>query len=368
MKRFKRGFSLAEVLLAIGIISVIATIGFKMTQKGIDRAYDAYVFNGLNTLNTAVAESIAHNHDPSDISNNSNFYKFIAENLLNTTYDNSTINANNGITYSFTRGTYKERYNSEEKDLIMITMSVPTKKTRTGTTQDYTFLYLPNTQYPLLPYNRTDQSMSTLGERIDLLTYTVDNGLTGRRVGNNYQPAEHYNFRDAFCRVHGDSLQFFEISFPVGAAIYLAEEYPGDKQYCATWRMQNPNGCTDLGPYDATCCTEQMTNGPGEFGNNNNNNNNETNDNTEEEQEPEEPEEPTCAEREAEEPNLCLNNPNDACCVSKQCDQLYEIDGIDSFCDANSNHSCCVSRPFINCNGTPRQTGSMLLVNPRKIF
>lgn len=312
MKRFKRGFSLAEVLLAIGIISVIATIGFKMTQKGIDRAYDAYVFNGLNTLNTAIAESIAHNHDPSDISNNSNFYKFIAEDLLNTTYNNSTINANNGITYSFTRGTYKERYNSEEKDLIMITMSVPTKKTRTGTTQDYTFLYLPNTQYPLLPYNRTDQSMSTLGERIDLLTYTVDDGLTGRRVGNNYQPAEHYNFRDAFCRVHGDSLQFFDISFPVGAAIYLAGEY---------------GTTTNTGEG-----VVGVTQGPGEI------------------------------IEEGEVGTGNNQNPNPTC------DQLYEINGIDSFCDANSNHSCCVSRPFINCNGTPRQTGSMLLVNPRKIF
>ena len=365
MKRFKRGFSLAEVLLAIGIISVIATIGFKMTQKGIDRAYDAYVFNGLNTLNTAIAESIAHNYDPSDINNDSNFYKFIAEDLLNTTYGNSTINANNGITYTFTKGTYQERYNSEKKDLIMITMSVPAKKTRTGTTQDYTFLYLPNTQYPLLPYNRTDMSMGTLGERIDLLTYTVDNGLTGRRVGNNYQPAEHYNFRDAFCRVHGDSLRFFDLSIPTGAAIYLADRPCGSYEQEGCGTGQGNNRCCAM-PSSNEQGTESVTWGTGEIiGESGGGTSTDTS--TEEEQNPG----PTCAEREEENPNLCLNNPDDACCVSKECDQLYDINdtnSINSFCDANSDHSCCVSRPFINCNGTPRQTGSMLLVNPRKIF
>ena len=54
MKKIKKGFSLAEILIAVGIISVIATIGFSITTKGIDKAYDLYIYNGYNSLTNAI--------------------------------------------------------------------------------------------------------------------------------------------------------------------------------------------------------------------------------------------------------------------------------------------------------------------------
>lgn len=47
MKRFKSGFSLAEVLLALAIVAIIATLGFTMSRKGIEHAYNAVKDNHL---------------------------------------------------------------------------------------------------------------------------------------------------------------------------------------------------------------------------------------------------------------------------------------------------------------------------------
>lgn len=59
MKRFKTGFSLAEVLLTLAIVSIIATIGFTMSRKGIEKAYNGYIYNGYNSLTIAIAEAKA---------------------------------------------------------------------------------------------------------------------------------------------------------------------------------------------------------------------------------------------------------------------------------------------------------------------
>jgi prepilin-type N-terminal cleavage/methylation domain-containing protein len=62
MKRFKTGFSLAEVLLTLAIVSIIATIGFTMSRKGIEKAYNGYIYNGYNSLTIAIAEANARGH------------------------------------------------------------------------------------------------------------------------------------------------------------------------------------------------------------------------------------------------------------------------------------------------------------------
>jgi prepilin-type N-terminal cleavage/methylation domain-containing protein len=62
MKRFKTGFSLAEVLLTLAIVSIIATIGFTMSRKGIEKAYNGYIYNGYNSLTIAIAEAKARGY------------------------------------------------------------------------------------------------------------------------------------------------------------------------------------------------------------------------------------------------------------------------------------------------------------------
>ena len=53
-KKIKQGFSLAEVLIALAIISVIATMGFSIAKKGIADAYQGYYYSGYLGLDTAL--------------------------------------------------------------------------------------------------------------------------------------------------------------------------------------------------------------------------------------------------------------------------------------------------------------------------
>ena len=55
MKKFlEKGFSLSEILIALAIISVIATMGFSIAQKGIANAYQGYYYTGYLGMNTAL--------------------------------------------------------------------------------------------------------------------------------------------------------------------------------------------------------------------------------------------------------------------------------------------------------------------------
>ena len=53
-KKIKFGFSLAEVLVALAIISVIATMGFSIAKKGIADAYQGYYYSGYLGLDSAL--------------------------------------------------------------------------------------------------------------------------------------------------------------------------------------------------------------------------------------------------------------------------------------------------------------------------
>ena len=46
----KKGFSLAEILIALAIVAIIAIFGFKIAEKGLERAYDMFYFTGYNGL------------------------------------------------------------------------------------------------------------------------------------------------------------------------------------------------------------------------------------------------------------------------------------------------------------------------------
>ena len=98
MKKMKNGFSLAEILVALGIVSVIATLGFSISKKGIARAYDAYVYNGLNSISAIMTDASAQGIE----GGSTNLYKHIAKHL-DTAYKDTdqTITAPNNVKYTF---------------------------------------------------------------------------------------------------------------------------------------------------------------------------------------------------------------------------------------------------------------------------
>lgn len=54
MKKLKKGFSLAELLIALGIVAVIATMGFTISKQGIENAYNQYFYTGYKGIYDAI--------------------------------------------------------------------------------------------------------------------------------------------------------------------------------------------------------------------------------------------------------------------------------------------------------------------------
>lgn len=190
IKKMNLGFSLAELLIALFIVSVIATIGFTLSKKGIERAYDAYFYTGYKGMYDAIAET-----------NNRGFYieedfsKFassVAE-LMGTT--GTSFTASNNITYTLTQVT----------DGCRITMQVPTVK-RNGVSKIKVYLYyLPKSCPFLIPKSADTNTIADFETRKDLLAFTIDDGLIGRTVlGKTYKPVkDFYSAREAICKVYG---------------------------------------------------------------------------------------------------------------------------------------------------------------------
>ena len=59
MKKVKKGFTLAEVLLCIAIIGVVSAMGITIGKHGMDRAYNLYYYTGYSTLYNALADAKA---------------------------------------------------------------------------------------------------------------------------------------------------------------------------------------------------------------------------------------------------------------------------------------------------------------------
>ncbi len=384
MKRFKSGFSLAEVLLALAIVAIIATLGFTMSRKGIEHAYNQYIYTGYNSMSIAIAEVISNGHaydpegdfkqdffdelrallhskdiaaantqpviannfiklpfmgmiagastghwwdsnadpgigdvgiefmgdreldtslpddttisgprsngtlnggttgDPVDTSSGCSLHHIIGCSICypNTNGDNedppyygdqascpecgglgktvetirhklgcskgkpseydqqmeelnrgqdlnngdtnadttdySIIKAKNGISYKFTKGSI-EFANSDygQRHVLKISMSVPSPKNKYDDAKGYSLLYIPDSEYPLLPI-KSNQLDSNVVDKTDILAYTIDNGVTGRIVGEKYVPSKIYTAREAVCYNFGptmiinDSLSFEE--------------------------------------------------------------------------------------------------------------------------------------------------------------
>ena len=62
MKKFKIGFSLAEILVCVAIIAVVATLGFSITKQSVARSYDLYIYNGYVSILNAFNELLIQNN------------------------------------------------------------------------------------------------------------------------------------------------------------------------------------------------------------------------------------------------------------------------------------------------------------------
>ncbi len=61
MKKFFRGFTLAELLLCIGVIGIVSAMGMTVAKIGTDRAYNLYYYGAYENLYNAIADAKAKN-------------------------------------------------------------------------------------------------------------------------------------------------------------------------------------------------------------------------------------------------------------------------------------------------------------------
>ena len=67
MKNLKPAFTLAELLLCIGIIGVVSAMGMTIAKHGTDRAYNLFYYNGYINLYNAIADAKAVNPEANNV-------------------------------------------------------------------------------------------------------------------------------------------------------------------------------------------------------------------------------------------------------------------------------------------------------------
>lgn len=216
-KNIKKGFTLAELLISIAIISIISTMGIVISKKGMDKAYDYYVYNSYKTISSAIGDAISNNYKIDDnMENWVPFLEYIRDLFGGSIYDYSIdldelysfISLKNGVVYKF---------NNTKKGHIRILLPSANSK---GRILDF-YLDPEHYEYGLIPASNEayNDSLSVLN-RIDLLPFTIDDGETGKiasRLKDDFsdfdapdyldstkKAIERYSYKKAFCDLYGN--------------------------------------------------------------------------------------------------------------------------------------------------------------------
>ncbi len=215
-KNILKGFSLAELLITIAIISIITTMGINISQKGIEKAYNYYIYNGYNSLSLAIADAYSHNYSPCT----KEFSEHIVK-VLNGISEGDPDADENTIFKTPNNIKYKLATTNNKK--ILITMYTPKAIDSDGTEHNIIKLLLDpkNTHYGLIPATKHSNLNSNtqyllIFKRHDLLPFTIDDGESGKIVQlynngvlENPSLLSHnkrviYSYYDAFCNLYGD--------------------------------------------------------------------------------------------------------------------------------------------------------------------
>lgn len=251
----KKGFSLAEVLIAMTIAGIIATIGFSIAKKGVARAYDQYVFTAYQGISEVVTAAYEGNgFDLTTCVTNGNMGNRNACRFSGFVYDalsGRDVNLNNFPIEEFNNLQNLRRNLNQAQEFIFrtpnntvfhfqymgarpalgrifrITMYVPAAKHRIRvnnvgmniSSSRVTMLYIEDVNSPtgttLIPYylnagdfnsvtNQLDRGtienfIDDIQNRMDLLPFYLDDGFRGRVMNGDYQRRIYRSAHDAMC-------------------------------------------------------------------------------------------------------------------------------------------------------------------------
>jgi len=180
----KLGFSLIEVLLVLGIIAVVTAMGFSITQKSIERAYNQYWYTGFKALWDATSDyESSLNGGPITVAK----YKDHITKLIPGNSSTNTITATNGIIYTIS--------GNDSLGYALITMTIPEiKQSKSKLNKTQFSYYWKSSPIVLYPYYNAGSTYLKLHNRADILPFYVkgSNGSDGV-----------FSFQEAYCRVNG---------------------------------------------------------------------------------------------------------------------------------------------------------------------
>ena len=260
MKKFFRGFTLAELLLCVGIIGIVSAMGMTVAKIGTDKAYNSYYYAGYINLYNAIADAKSQGKETnSDIMNHArdllskdnvvaNFECPAGQEKVNgvcqdicpegqtrdengvcrapeeeqeafvwPTPDNSVvIETVNGIKYYYPNN-LSDGMNGVQQltgeisgvtNAFPITMTVPQRQTRANNgIATVHLIYIDLNGGYLIPV--TDDASVDLQNRRDLLPAYIDNGKVGRNSNiinrNNwtYERPAYRSYRETYCLLRG---------------------------------------------------------------------------------------------------------------------------------------------------------------------
>lgn len=243
MKNNKRGFSLAEVLIAVTIAAIIATMGFTIAKKGIARAYDRYVYTGYYSIAAVLSDAVdTHGYTINECGNlqpgkkeegacefSERVTRALSGRRIQWSNNSLDFNTPNGINYHIERIDRINRTPTTEEPnpaaafRYLIRMDVPTVKTRRNLDHKTAcMLFIENfTQNEnaavksysniLLPIRcnnggviDNDRFFEDIQDRRDLLAFYFDDTRRGKVIRDNagndiYYPRRFRTAREAMC-------------------------------------------------------------------------------------------------------------------------------------------------------------------------
>lgn len=230
MKKFFRGFTLAELLLCVGVIGIVSAMGMTVAKKSTEKAYNLYFYTGYVNLYNAIADAVESGEDayPSGLctgmptstgmptnkpTNETPFVQHIAKVLgvdegeLKPNGGSGSFTTKNGIEYRFVN-----QASCPGANAARIYMYVPAAKTRNNNGRIGTELFYMSDIQQLVPTNYTLQynndKVISLQERRDLLPAYIDDGRVGRnntlnRANWEYERPIYGSYKDVFCSIYG---------------------------------------------------------------------------------------------------------------------------------------------------------------------
>ena len=198
MMKEKKAFSLIEVLMVMGIIAVVTAMGFSISNKGVERAYNLYWYTGYSAIASATYDAIMHDKFDREHPNLCSYANHLKKLMKAESYSclstNAEFTAPNDIVFKIepesvtgNRGYYK------------ITMTIPKPKIRGTFPNETVFIFNLNDPGYIYPSNSVPDGYMNLNSRVDLLPFYV-------KTENPQNIKTFFGFREAYCKAGKPSI------------------------------------------------------------------------------------------------------------------------------------------------------------------